>query len=134
MSRKTFTNEEQELLRSNQYTYSVTPHTISFTKAFKEIFYEEYLRGKLPSQILEKYGYPPKILGRRRILGISHNIRKQYESPEGLHEGALLKKKNLNEKATTSEEAIKDLQREVEYLRQEMEFLKKISSIRTMKE
>ena len=32
-----FTNEEIEMLRNNPYTYAVTPHILSFTKAFKNL-------------------------------------------------------------------------------------------------
>lgn len=43
MSKKIFTESDLKILRENKYTYKVTPNTISFTKEFKTIFYEEYL-------------------------------------------------------------------------------------------
>ena len=52
---------------------------LSLSREFKEIFYKEYLNGALPRDILQKYGYPIEILGSRRIWGISHCIRKQFE-------------------------------------------------------
>ena len=54
MSKKVFTNEEVEMLRNNPYTYAVTPHILSFTKEFKELFWKEYQEGGIPRQILEK--------------------------------------------------------------------------------
>ena len=48
MSKKVFTNEEMEMLRSNPYTYAVTPHILSFTKEFKELFWKEYQEGGIP--------------------------------------------------------------------------------------
>lgn len=132
MSKKVFTPEEVEMLRGNKYTFAVTPHILSFTKEFKELFWEEYQAGAIPRQILEKYGYPSDVLGKERIWGIAHVIKKQYYSPEGLHEGALPKSGTSSDKdAQTTEERVNKLQGEVEYLRQEIEFLKKISSIRT---
>ena len=132
MSKKVFTPEEVEMLRGNKYTYAVTPHILSFTKEFKELFWEEYQAGAIPRQILEKYGYPSDVLGKERIWGIAHVIKKQYHSPEGLHEGALPKLgKSSDKDDQTTEERVNKLQGEVEYLRQEIEFLKKISSIRT---
>ena len=132
MSRKVFTPEEVEMLRNNKFTFAVTPHILSFTKEFKELFWREYQAGAIPRQILEKYGYPSDVLGRKRIWGIAHVIKKQYHSPEGLHEGSLPKSgKSSDQDARTTEERVKQLQGEVEYLRQELEFLKKISSIRT---
>lgn len=131
MSKKVFTDQEVEMLRGNQYTYAVTPHILSFTKEFKELFWDEYQAGAIPRQILEKYGYPADVLGKERIWGIAHVIKKQYYSPEGLHEGALPKTAQaVAADGRTTEEQVRQLQGEVQYLRQEIEFLKKISSIR----
>lgn len=125
MSRKVFTNEEVEMLRNNPYTYATTPHTISFTKEFKELFWKEYQKGGIPRQILETYGYPAAILGKERIWGIAHTIKAQYYSEERLHEGSLKKKPSANSGCRTTEETVSQLQNEVQYLRQEIEFLKK---------
>lgn len=131
MSKRPFTEQEMRLLRENLYTYRVTPNTLSFTRTFKEIFHEEYLAGKLPRQILEDCGYPAEILGKKRIWGISHYIKKEYETYGEFHEGALPKGSSGGAEPMSAEESIRHLQHEVEYLRQEMEFLKKISSIRS---
>lgn len=132
MSKKVFTPEEVEMLRCNKYTFAVTPHILSFTKEFKELFWEEYQSGAIPRQILEQYGYSADVLGRERIWGIAHTIKKQYYSPEGLREGTLPRSgKSSDGNAQTTGDRVNKLQGEVEYLRQEIEFLKKISSIRT---
>ena len=129
MSKIPFTDEQIELLRNNPYTYNVTPNTLYLTKTFKELFYKEYQNGKLPRQILEEHGYPQSILGDNRIWGIASVIKREAKRPEGFSEGTLPKKETqLTE--SSPETAIKQLQHEVEYLRQEVEFLKKISSIR----
>ena len=126
MSKKVFTPEEVEMLRDNKYTFAVTPHILSFTKEFKELFWEEYQSGAIPRQILEQYGYHADILGKKRIWGIAHTIKKQYQSPEGLHEGAMpSSRKSSDGNAQTTEERVNKLQGEVEYLRQVIEFLKK---------
>ena len=46
MSRKLFTEEQQQLLRQNPYIYSVTETRITLTKDFKEIFMTAYKAGK----------------------------------------------------------------------------------------
>ena len=125
MSKKVFTNEEMEQLRNNPYTYAVTPHILSFTKEFKELFWKEYQAGGIPRQILEKHGYPAVILGKERIWGIAHTIKCQYYSEEGLREGCLKKGSSSSSGGTTTEETVRQLQNEVQYLRQEVEFLKK---------
>ena len=45
MSRKIFTEEQQQFLRQNPYIYSVTDTRINLTKEFKEIFLAEYKSG-----------------------------------------------------------------------------------------
>lgn len=124
MSKKVFTNEEVEMLRSNPYTYAVTPHILSFTKEFKELFWKEYQEGEVPRQILEKHGYPADVLGKERIWGIAHTIKGQYYSEEGLREGCLKRDPSTGNHCATTEETVRRLQNEVQYLRQEMELKK----------
>lgn len=129
MSKVKFTPEQQEILRSNQYTARVTPDTLSLTKEFKELFYREYLSGTIPREILQKYGYPVEILGPKRIWGIAHCIKKEYERDGSFGD---IRSNSFGKAATpcTPEEKIRLLEHQVSYLTQEVEFLKKISSIR----
>ena len=129
MSKIPFTDEQIKLLRENPYTFNVTPNTLYLTKEFKKLFYKEYQDGKLPRQILEDHGYPQSILGDNRIWGIASVIKKEANRPEGFSEGTS-PKMVTPVPDDTPETAIRHLQHEVDYLRQEVEFLKKISSIR----
>ncbi|WP_130861771.1 HTH domain-containing protein [Bacilliculturomica massiliensis] len=129
MSKIPFTEEQIKLLQENPYTYNVTPNTLYLTKEFKELFYQEYRKGKLPRQILEEHGFPMSILGESRISGISSMIRKEAKRPEGFREGPT-SRRELPLIGDTPEAAIRDLLHEVQYLRQEVEFLKKITSIK----
>lgn len=128
MSKFKFTPDQQQLLRNNPYTVQVTENALSLSKEFKELFYKEYLAGALPREILEKYGYPPEILGRRRIFGIGHSIRKQFERTGEFRD---IRSRGLPITAETPDEKIRQLELQVNYLTQEVEFLKKISSIRS---
>lgn len=130
MSKIPFTEDQIKLLRENPYTFNVTSHSLYFTREFKEIFYQEYQEGKLPRQILEDHGYPADILGKRRIWGISSSIRKQATRESGFTEGTNTPLRSSDTDGTSPEDTLRSLQHEVEYLRQEVEFLKKISSIR----
>lgn len=129
MSKVKFTPEQQEILRNNQYTARVTSDTLSLTKEFKELFYREYLAGTIPREILQKYGYPAEMLGQKRIWGIAHCIKKEYE-----RDGSFGNIRSGNFGKTTGpctpEEKIRLLEHQVSYLTQEVEFLKKISSIK----
>lgn len=128
MSKDKFTPEQQQLLRNNPYTIRVTENVLSLSKEFKELFYKEYLAGSLPRDILQKYGLPPDILGERRIWGISYTIRKQFEET-GKFRDVRAPSSPLTKHST--EDKIRQLEHQVNYLTQEVKFLKKISSIRS---
>ena len=130
MSKVKFTTEQQQLLRQNPYTIRVTEDVLSLSKEFKEIFYKEYLAGALPRDILQKYDYPVDILGKQRIWGISHTIRKQFEKTGEFRD---VRHPGAPTTATSPEEKIRQLEHRVNYLTQEVEFLKKISSIRNIR-
>lgn len=137
MSRKIFTKEQQQLLRQNPYIYSVTDTRIILSKKFKEIFMEDYNAGKSPRTILEDHGFDISLIGERRIWGISDRIRREYQKYGEFHEGYSTHKAFTNQSDTTDRsvpsdaDKLKQLQHEIDYLKQEIEFFKKISSVRT---
>ena len=128
MSKAKFTSEQQQLLRNNPYTVRVTEDFLYLSKEFKELFYKEYLAGAVPRDILEKYGYPSSVLGKQRIWGIGYTIRKQFEKTGEFHD---VRNPGSPIMAESPEEKIRQLEHQVNYLTQEVEFLKKISSIRS---
>ena len=128
MSKTKFTPEQQQLLRNNPYTIRVTEAVLNLSKEFKELFYKEYLAGALPRDILEKHGYPADVLGKQRIWGISHSIRKQIEKTGEFRDIRTPASPLI---ADSPEDKIRQLEHQVNYLTQEVEFLKKISSIRS---
>lgn len=133
MSKVKFTEEQQQELRNNKYTARVTANSLSFTKEFKELFYNEYLTGVLPREILRRYGYPVEILGKQRIWGIAHCIKKEYESNGNFRDVRSPRPAPARSEELTPEQQIKQLQQKLDYLTQEVEFLKKISSIRNIR-
>lgn len=136
MSRKTFTQEQQQLLRQNPYVYSVTASRLQLTKEFKELFLAAYNAGASPKQILEDHGFDIGLIGERRVWSISQHIRAEFEKYGEFYEGYGRHRRsadNTSPQPASTEDLVKKLQNEVEYLKQEMEFLKKISSIRNMR-
>ena len=127
---KIFTPEEILTLRDNPYTLRVSQKTISFTLAFKEAFWNGYQEGRSPIQLIRELGYDPDILGQTRIDGIGKNLKNEAGSKLGLHQGpAPRSRRQLNEddlNALSQRQAMKQMQRELIYLRQELEFIKKI--------
>lgn len=133
MSRKLFTEKQQQLLRQNPYIYSVTDTSISLTKEFKEIFMAAYKTGESPRTILENHGFDISLVGERRIWSISQRIREEYKKYGEFHEGYRSRNsspKHPDENLSDIDE-LQQLRHEVDYLKQEIEFLKKISSIKT---
>ena len=138
MSSKLFTEEQQQLLRQNHYIYCVTEARITLTKEFKQLFMTAYKAGESPRKILEDHGFDIDIIGERRIWSISQHIRTEYKTYGEFHEGYGPRGETANHdapkdtaKPVSEADEIKQLRHEVDYLKQEMEFLKKISSIRT---
>lgn len=70
MSRKQFTEEQQQKLRQNPYVYSVTATRLSLTREFKELFMEACRTGGTPRQILEDHGFSVELIGERRFFSI----------------------------------------------------------------
>lgn len=134
MNRKTFTKEQQRLLRQNPYIYSVTENRISLTSKFKEIFIKAYEAGVTPRQIFEEHGFDINIFGERRVWSFTHLIRKEYEKYGKFTQGYKDRRTstgNAESKQLLAQgEQISRLTQKVNYLEQEIEFIKKISSIR----
>lgn len=133
MAHKSFTKQQQKELADNPYTFRVSNKQISFTKEFKEKFWELYQHGKTPRQILCVLGYDPDIFSEARITGIQCLIKKEFAKTGEFHSG-----RNRSEVVHTmngvdenpTNETIMKMQHELLYMKQEIEYLKKISSIR----
>lgn len=135
-NRNEFTLKQRKEMAKNPYTFKVTKYQLQFTAEFKELFWAEYTAGSKPSQILRKYGYDPKQLGEVRVSGIQALIKKEAMRGKGFYSGKRphLPDEENQETETETDRAIKQLQCEVKFLKQEIEFLKKIfSSVSTRK-
>lgn len=125
----TFTNEQVEKMRSNPYTLSLNEKQIRFTLAFKENFIKLLISGKSLRGIFQELGYDPDVIGHDRMCNISSRIQKEAKSTNGLHEG---NKKHFSKPAEPHyenmppDQAMARMQHELLYMRQELEFIKKI--------
>lgn len=131
---KPFTDEQIKQLRENPYTFKVTSSKIFFTKEFKQEFYNKRQEGLTLKETIIALGYDPDVLGEKRIDGISHLINKALREGREFSEGSVQRTSILDQASPemTRENFIK-MQHELQYMRQEIEFLKKISSLRTSK-
>lgn len=134
MEVKRSTGEGMDALRSDPYTYKVTQCQISFTTGSKELSWEYYNEGMTPRDILLSLGYDPDMLGDNRVDGIWMHIKKEFEKQGRSHSGRGPRSTSSGDNASAPvdpADEVRQLRNEGGYLRQEVESLKKISSIRT---
>lgn len=134
MEAKRFTGEEMEALRSNPYTLKVTQCQLSFTAEFKELFWKLYNEGMHPKDILLSLGYDPAVLGENRVNGIRMHIKEEFNKQGVFSSGRRPRRTSAGKGPDVPPDPaveIRQLRNEVEYLRQQVDFLKKISSIKT---
>lgn len=128
MHRKPFLPNEIAELSSNPYVANVTKNSVSFTLEFKRIAYAQLSIGKTVREVFKEHGIDPEILGGPRIWGFAQGLRRRADREEGFTD---LRKNNMfkpaaKTKEQTLEERVAQLEHELAYTRQEVEFLKKI--------
>lgn len=138
MEKNYFTDEQIALMKLNPYTKKISKSTIKFTEEFKELFWKDYNTTTISKRSLfKKYGYDPEVLGIKRMEGFVYGLRKEKLSYEerSKKKPPLKERPSLNIDYSKMEphDAIKLMETEMKFLRQEVEFLKKISSTGTRK-
>ena len=127
---KEYTQKQIKELKANPYTFKVTKNKIYFTIKFKEDFWISYQAGNAPRKILKDFGYNLDYFKQKQIDSIVQRIKKQALSGNGFTEGDNRQwrtpMKATSEEELSSPQSIERMQSELLYLRQEVEFLKKI--------
>ena len=131
--KRTFTDSQVQQMRENPFTLSVSPHIIRFTYEFKLYALKKLEEpGMRIAKVFAEAGYDPKVLGQRRMETVIKRIREEAASPEGLkipkksREAVLSAYAERELDKQQMRTAIRLLQEKVQYLQQQMEFLKKI--------
>lgn len=129
MSNKLFTSEEIAMFRASPHVVSVSARSVTFTPAFKKKVYQEMLTGKHIKDILEAYDIDTAALGGARINGLLQRIRMESEREDGFTDVRRQRRpKTQEEKQVSAEKRIRQLEAELAYTRQEVEFLKKVQA------
>lgn len=128
MAKKPLNAEEIAELRSSPYVASIISGRISFTPEFKRMAHERLISGISMREIFEEHGIDPDVLGDSRLYGIAYNLRQNADRDEGF---ADLRTQNSRKPARETREQtlaarVEQLEHELAYTRQEVEFLKKI--------
>ena len=124
-----YTKKQQKELEMNPYTYKVTDNRIFFTKEFKQVFWIKYNSGTSPRKILKELDYDLSYFNQGQIDNIVQHLRKKSIAGEQFTEG-YSKERRPNIKTPppdNSPQTIQQMQNEITYLKQEVEFLKKVS-------
>lgn len=129
---KEYTAKEMKLLKANPYTFKVTKNKLYFTIEFKEVFWNAYQAGNAPRKILEDFGYDLEIFSQKQIDSMVQSIKRQAQSGYGFKQGENRTRRKsdkiekLDNISDDTQETLERVWNEVKYLRQEVEFLKKI--------
>ena len=127
---KEYTPKQIKKLEANPYTLKVTKNKLYFTIKFKQDFWINYQAGNAPRKILSDLGYDLEYFGQKQIDSIVQRIKKEALSGNGFREGENRERripmKATNREELSSPQSIERMQNELLYLRQEVEFLKKI--------
>lgn len=131
--RRKFTPEEIEALSANPFTSKVDFYHIWFTLEFQNIFLARYEAGDSSREIFADLGYDINILGEYRIYNYYRQLKKRLERGQGLTETAgntkVAQPQNTDYNTMPSQLSVAAMQRELKYLRQQVEFLKKITTL-----
>lgn len=127
MSVSLLSEEQVAALRCSPHVAAVTARQISFTAEFKQHFYEEYMRGVSPNDILRAAGIDPEWIGESRMVSIRVHALRQAQSGRGFTDRKLQWNPDTRygNQARNDAERIARLEHELAYVRQELEFVKK---------
>jgi len=118
MRQRPLTKEQREMLSRSPHVIKMTDVYVFFSSSFINKFCVDYHAGKTADSIFLEAGIDPKILGKTRVDSLRRHYYKNW-LPKHMDEPA--------RKTVTAEEASNaKMRHEIEYLRQEVNALKKI--------
>lgn len=125
---KKYTQKQIKELKLNPYTFEVNDKRLYFTVEFKKIFWTKYQAGISPRAIIKELGYDLSYFTQGQIDNLVQHLRKKSLAGEEFSEGYCREKrpgiKVPNEEI--SDQTIQQMRSELLYLRQEVDFLKKV--------
>lgn len=124
MSRKLFTEQEIILLQASPYVKSVSMRAVIFTSEFRQKLYELLHSGHGARESLRLLGIDPDILGNTRINGIRQRL-------EADGKGTVCAGTAADSETATLRRRVAQLEHDLAYTRQEVEFLKKLQTANT---
>jgi len=128
MSKRIFNETQIRDLKLNKYVKKVSEKSIMYTDEFKIHFISEYEKGIPISLIFEEAGFDIDALGNKRIKSASKRWRKTYKNKgvNGLQDTRRCNKGRPRSSELSPDEIISRQKAEIEYLKAEVELLKKL--------
>lgn len=122
-----YTQKQIKELKSNPYTLKVDNQRIFFTIEFKKVFWTKYQAGMSPRVILKELNYSLDNFGQKQIDSIVQRVKKEALAGEFTEGYSRINRIKINEPSSDiTPQNIKQMQNELLYLRQEVDFLKKV--------
>ncbi len=122
-----YTQKQIKELKSNPYTLKVDDQRIFFTIEFKKAFWTKYQAGMSPRVILKELNYSLDNFGQKQIDSIVQRVTKEALAGEFTEGYSRINRIKINEPSSDiTPQNIKQMQNELLYLRQEVDFLKKV--------
>lgn len=122
-----YTQKQIKELKSNPYTLKVDDQRIFFTIEFKKVFWTKYQAGMSPRVILKELNYSLDNFGQKQIDSIVQRVKKEALAGEFTEGYSRINRIKINEPSSDiTPQNIKQMQNELLYLRQEVDFLKKV--------
>jgi hypothetical protein len=123
-----FTDEQIKILRESGYVCGVNENYVYFTDEFKRLYWQMYaIENLMPHEIWGRLGIDYRMLGASRVRGFTYELKKRHERDGGFCRKRCGKKPEHSGKQVT-EQDWERLRTENEYLKQELEFVKKIAA------
>lgn len=131
MSKITLTLKQQEELRKNRYVKNVTLNGIIYTDEFKHHCIQEIEKGKTSTEIFHNAGFDLSYVGTKRAHNALDRWKRAFNANGvmGLRDTRNINSGRPSTKELTQEELIKKQKAEIQYLKQELEFVKKLDMI-----
>lgn len=124
---KKYTQKQIKELKANPYTLQVSDKRIFFTIEFKKVFWTKYQAGMSPRAIFKELNYNLDYFGQKQIDSIVQRVKKEALAGEFTEGYQRYKRMKIKEpELLNSEQVLQQMQHEMLYLRQEVEFLKKV--------
>lgn len=128
MSKKFFTEIEIQRLKRNIYVKNVSSKSITYTDEFKSYVIAEIAKGISSKEIFVSAGFDVEIVGEDRINNAVRRWKRAYREKGvmGLRDNRKSNSGRPLEREMTKDDIIRHQQAEIEYLREELELVKKL--------